>query len=76
MMKEKRKSSAQTIDPKLIAEGTAQLTSEIDILETWLNDLEKSGATDPASVEARHSYLDMLRSRREMLSALQEQARK
>ena len=54
-----------TIDQKLIDEGTAQLNSEIAVLED--NDSEVAAA--------RKSYQDMLSSRREMLSALAKQAK-
>ena len=34
------------IDQKLIEEGTAQLTSEIEVLEAWLVELESSDGKD------------------------------
>jgi hypothetical protein len=72
-MKDKRQAQgAPDIDPRLIAEGTAQLAGEIEILETWLADLKKADPKDPQVAEARTSYLDMLRSRREMLSTLKQ----
>lgn len=58
------------IDEKLIEEGIAQLASEIKVLENWLEELEISDSVDSEAVAARKSYNDMLRSRREMLSAL------
>ncbi len=77
IIKEKRKATrSPSLDQSLIEEGSAQLSSEITILETWLANLDKleePEASDPATVETRNSYLDMLRSRREMLKALKEQ---
>ncbi len=64
-----------TIDQKLIEEGTAQLTSEIEVLETWLRELDASGEDDADVAAARKSYSDMLRSRKEMLSSLARQAK-
>ena len=63
------------IDQKLIDEGTAQLSSEIQILENWLAELETAADDDTETVAARKSYHDMLSSRREMLSALAKQAK-
>lgn len=64
-----------SIDQKLIEEGTTQLTSEIMVLEAWLVELESSDKNDPEVIAAQKSYSDMLRSRKEMLSALNKQAR-
>lgn len=64
-----------SIDQKLIEEGTAQLTSEIQVLETWLQELEASDDSDAEVQAARKSYSDMLQSRREMLSSLAKQAK-
>ena len=36
-----------SIDQKLIDEGTAQLTSEIKVLESWLNELNSSESGNP-----------------------------
>ena len=63
------------IDEKLIEEGIAQLASEIKVLENWLEELEISDDGDSEIVAARKSYNDMLRSRREMLSALNKHAK-
>lgn len=63
-----------SIDRKLIEEGTAQLTSEIEVLEAWLRELEMLKGNDIETVAARKSYNDMLRSRREMLSSLDQQS--
>jgi hypothetical protein len=63
------------IDEKLIEEGIAQLASEIKVLENWLEELEVSDDGDSETVAARKSYNDMLRSRREMLSALNKHAK-
>ena len=64
-----------TIDQKLIDEGTAQLASEIKVLEAWLEELETSGDNDPEVIATRKSYNDMLRSRKEMLNTLESQAK-
>ena len=63
------------IDEKLIEEGITQLASEIKVLENWLHELETSDNGDSEVVAARKSYNDMLRSRREMLSALNKHAK-
>ncbi|MCG8413045.1 MAG: hypothetical protein MI746_02400 [Pseudomonadales bacterium] len=67
--------SSISIDQKLIEEGTAQLTSEIQVLETWLKELDASDDSDAEVVAARKSYSDMLQSRKEMLSTLAKQAK-
>ena len=64
-----------SIDQKLIDEGTAQLTSEIKVLESWLNELNSAESGDPESEAARKSYNDMLRSRKEMLNTLNKQSK-
>ena len=58
------------IDQKLVDEGISQLGSEIRVLENWLEELKVSDDADSEVLAARKSYHDMLRSRREMLSAL------
>ena len=63
------------IDQKLIEEGTAQLTSEIQVLEAWLLELGSSNSKDSEVIAAKKSYNDMLRSRKEMLSTLARQAK-
>ena len=63
------------IDEKLIEEGITQLASEIKVLEDWLEELEISDHGDSEVVAAKKSYNDMLRSRREMLSALNKHAK-
>jgi hypothetical protein len=63
------------IDQKLIEEGTAQLSSEIEVLEAWLRELESKSDEDNEIIAARKSYNDMLRSRREMLSSLAKQSK-
>lgn len=63
------------IDQKLIEEGTAQLTSEIEVLEAWLRELEASDEDNAEVIAARKSYSDMLQSRKEMLSSLARQAK-
>lgn len=62
------------IDPELIKQGTAQLAGEIEILQNWIVELEKSADLSPEVLEARLAYKDMLASRKEMLSALLRQS--
>ena len=64
-----------TIDQKLIDEGTAQLASEIKVLEAWLQELATSGDHNAEVHATRKSYNDMLRSRKEMLNTLENQAK-
>lgn len=64
-----------TIDQKLIDEGTAQLASEIKVLEAWLEELETSDDNNAEVIATRKSYDDMLRSRKEMLNTLENQAK-
>jgi len=64
-----------SIDQKLIEEGTAQLNSEIQVLEAWLSELDSSDKKDSEVMAARKSYNDMLSSRKEMLSTLAKQAK-
>ena len=75
MDQERSKKTPISIDQKLIDEGTAQLTSEIKVLESWLNELNSSESADPESEAARKSYNDMLRSRKEMLNTLNKQSK-
>jgi len=63
------------IDQKLIEEGTQQLTSEIAVLEAWLQELDTAEGENAEVVAARKSYNDMLRSRKEMLSSLRQAKR-
>jgi hypothetical protein len=79
-MSEKRydtkvKDSDIGVDQRLIEEGTFQLTNEIRVLESWLEELKASNQEDSESVAARKSYSDMLRSRREMLNTLTKQSK-
>lgn len=64
-----------SIDEKLVEEGISQLSSEIRVLENWLDELKTTGSADSEAVAARKSYHDMLQSRREMLSALNKHAK-
>lgn len=65
--------ASMDIDAALIAEGTAQLNKEIQVLEAWLAELESGSVESSQAQEARKSYSDMLVSRREMLETLQKQ---
>ena len=64
-----------SIDQKLIDEGTAQLNSEIQVLESWLSELDSSDKGNSEVLAAKKSYNDMLSSRKEMLSTLAKQAK-
>lgn len=64
-----------SIDQQLVLEGIEQLASEIRVLENWLEELESEEEGNSEVLAARKSYHDMLRSRREMLSALNKHAR-
>ena len=75
MNREESNKSQITIDQKLIDEGTAQLTNEIKVLESWLNELDASESANPESKAARKSYNDMLKSRKEMLNTLNKQSK-
>ena len=75
MNREESNNSQITIDQKLIDEGTAQLTNEIKVLESWLNELDASESANPESKAARKSYNDMLKSRKEMLNTLNKQSK-
>ncbi len=79
-MNEKHQTNADdgnsvSIDQKLIEEGTAQLNSEIQVLEAWLLELDSSDEENSETLAARKSYKDMLSSRKEMLSTLAKQAK-
>ncbi len=63
------------IDQKLVTEGSLQLAGEIQVLEAWLRELDASDEENEDILAVRKSYNDMLRSRREMLSTLEKQAR-
>ena len=63
------------IDEKLVEEGIHQLSNEIRVLENWLDELKASDGGDSETLAASKSYHDMLRSRREMLSALNSHAK-
>ena len=69
------KDASISIDQKLIDEGTAQLNSEIQVLEAWLSELDSSDKGNSEVLAARKSYNDMLSSRKEMLSTLAKQAK-
>ena len=64
-----------SIDQKLIDEGTAQLNSEIQVLESWLSELDSSDKGNSEVLAAKKSYNDMLSSRKEMLSTLAKQSK-
>ena len=45
------------------------------MLEAWLEELETSGDNNAEVIATRKSYNDMLRSRKEMLNTLENQAK-
>ncbi|MDH7943190.1 hypothetical protein QGM61_05115 [Pseudohongiella sp. SYSU M77423] len=65
--KRKRAPSLPQVEPDLLDQGITQLSLEIKTLQDWIADIDSDDA------EPRRSYEDMLRSRREMLAALQQQ---
>lgn len=67
MTADKRKSPHVSVEPGLLEQGISQLKLEIGILDEWLQQL---GSDED---EARRCYQDMLRSRHDILSALQQQ---
>lgn len=69
IMDKRNRGKPRELDPELVDEGLAQLDAEIRVLDEWLQELERR-PDDPVTREARESYRDMLRSRREMRQAL------
>lgn len=59
------------IAPELAEEAIEQLTAEIALLEEWLSELDRPENATTSADAHRRSYLDKLRSRREMRDALQ-----
>lgn len=58
------------IDPDLAEEAIRQLDQEISLIEEWLADLDQRKHPDEATRQARITYQDKLRSRREMRESL------
>ncbi|MDG1952523.1 MAG: hypothetical protein P8J52_08020 [Gammaproteobacteria bacterium] len=71
----KKSDAILSLDESLIEEGTAQLNSEISVLESWLEELDAADNHDNDASAARKSYTDMLQSRREMLTTLNSQSK-
>lgn len=67
LVEKRNRSRTPYVEPDLLEQGISQLSMEIQILNDWLNNI------DPAEIEPRRSYEDMLRSRHEMLLSLTEQ---
>ena len=61
------------IPEELRKKGQEQLEAEISIIEGWLEDLNETREDNPESLAARKSYMDMLRSRKDLLMALRKQ---
>ena len=71
----KKSDAILSLDESLIEEGTAQLNSEISVLESWLEELDAADKHDNDASAARKSYTEMLQSRREMLTTLNSQSK-
>lgn len=75
-MKNKRTPPAVTaIDPELKNHAQMQLIEEIALIEHWVNSTRRKLKTDVNAAELHSKYKDMLRSRQDMLDALQKQHR-
>ena len=66
----RRKNGSPDIDPELAEEAIRQLDQEITLIEEWIADLDRREHPDEATRQARITYQDKLRSRREMREAL------
>ena len=73
-MEERRKPHAPApIPADLRDQGAQQLKAEIKLIEGWLEDLNETREDNPESLAARKTYHDMLRSRNDLLDALNKQ---
>ncbi len=73
-MNDKRSTQAgSNIDPELKSQAEKQLLEEIALIEHWINNIERQSPHDAAATQLHAKYLDMLRSRQDMLAALQKQ---
>lgn len=66
----RRKPPPQCFDQELVEEAVTQLDEEISLLEEWIAALADREDPDEAVRQARITYRDKLRSRREMRDAL------
>lgn len=66
----RRNNGSPSINPELADEAIQQLDQEISLIEEWLADLDQREHPDEATRQARITYRDKLRSRREMRDAL------
>ena len=67
LVEKRNRSLSPGIEPDLLDQGIAQLSLECQIITDWLSSL------DPAEIEPRRAYEDMLHSRHEMLLSLEQQ---
>ncbi len=75
-MKDKRNSPKSiVIDPELKATAEAQLLEEIALIEHWITTTQRQSQKDQKVAALNAKYIDMLRSRQDMLAALQKQLR-
>ena len=75
-MKDKRHPPiGSTIDPELKREAEKQLRDEIALIEHWIGNTEPHSKFDIKAAQLNAKYKDMLRSRQDMLTALQKQFR-
>lgn len=66
----RRPPSSTDFDPELVDEAVEQLDAEISLLEEWIAGLNNREGSDESVRQARRTYEDKLRSRREMRDAL------
>jgi hypothetical protein len=66
----RRPPQSPAIEPELVDEAVEQLDAEISLLEEWIAGLNNREDPDEAALQARTTYQDKLRSRREMRDAL------
>lgn len=66
----RRPPESPAIEPELVDEAVEQLDAEISLLEEWIAGLHNRKNPDEAVRQARITYADKLRSRREMRDAL------
>lgn len=72
-MQERRQ--AGTVAPlpgQLRQSAREQLENEVRLIRSWLKDLEGTREDNAEALSARRRYHDMLRSREDLLEALQE----
>jgi hypothetical protein len=73
MVRDDNSESSSILNRALIEKGIEQLRKEITTLESWLQELDHAPAYDLEGNSLRIVYLDMIQSRKEMLSGLLQQ---